>query len=154
MGIDIKKIDNENWEYNGIAFDSLEAAEAVKKADGLAKWEPAIALSLNDMKVEYSGDSANSFEQFIESYLVEKDLSLSDVCQKLNITRPTLYSWMNGNSMPQEKHIALIVKNLDVTHEQVVLSLVSNSQKFLEKRFNLKKGSKLREQLFRKVSSF
>lgn len=110
--MEIKKTDK-GWEYDGIVFKDKRSALLTKKANEDVKTVPKKAAQKSkDVKLLYDGGRNLSFGKFIEEVLKAQDKSIVRLAADLQVSKQTLFSWMNGDSIPTLRHLETI---LDVT---------------------------------------
>jgi ribosome-binding protein aMBF1 (putative translation factor) len=108
--MEIKKT-NKGWEYDGILFKDKRSALLTKKASEGVKSAKKKSTS-KDAKLLYDGTRNLSFGKFIEEVLKAQDKSIVQLAADIGVSKQTLFSWMNGDSIPTLRHLETI---LDVT---------------------------------------
>ncbi len=108
--MEIKKT-NKGWEYDGILFKDKRSALLTKKASEGVKSAKKKSTS-KDAKLLYDGTRNLSFGKFIEGVLKAQDKSIVQLAADFGVSKQTLFSWMNGDSIPTLRHLETI---LDVT---------------------------------------
>ncbi len=108
--MEIKKT-NKGWEYDGILFKDKRSALLTKKASEGVKSAKKKSTS-KDAELLYDGTRNLSFGKFIEEVLKAQDKSIVQLAADIGVSKQTLFSWMNGDSIPTLRHLETI---LDVT---------------------------------------
>jgi DNA-binding transcriptional regulator YiaG len=126
--MEIKKTEK-GWEYGGILFKDERSAQLSKQADEAASGTYAGAEALptaENFQLVYDGSQGKSFGKFIEKVLKEKDISISRLAKELSVSRPTLYAWMSGASIPTELNLDKIYVFTKATPEEIFTALADN----------------------------
>lgn len=117
--MEIRKI-QEGWEYNHIVFNDEMSAQIIKEATE---------------KV----DRNRSFGRFIERILKDQNKCIGNLASDINVSRQTLFLWMNGESVPSRKKIETIIRVTKCPINEIKMALKDN---FEMQKLKLFKGLK------------
>jgi hypothetical protein len=137
MATEIKKV-KAGWVYDGVLFvDERDAIEALN-ADKLGN---AYEVDSNaKIRFEYSTEMEASFGRFVLQFIKQNSGIATTVMQfaaGIDVSRPTLYEWMKGNSMPSRKHIDRIVEFTGVNRLELATALSTNLKKSAAQNFGV-----------------
>ncbi|WP_141736404.1 helix-turn-helix domain-containing protein [Oligoflexus tunisiensis] len=125
--MEIKKTEK-GWEYGGVLFKDERSAQLSKQADeaasGTAKAETLPPTE--NFQLVYDGSQGKSFGKFIDKVLKEKNISISKLAKELGVSRPTLYAWMSGASIPTELNLDKIYVFTKATPDEIFNALADN----------------------------
>jgi plasmid maintenance system antidote protein VapI len=124
MGI---KETNKGWEYANIVFKTRADAEAVEKAD--LDNAPAILSNLDystSPVLVYDSDKPTSFGEFVMKHIENHGRSIVAFAKKVNVSKQTFHSWINGSSVPHQEMITKLVELTGVTRKDMLVALQTN----------------------------
>ena len=124
--MEIKKT-NKGWEYDGIIFTDERSALLTKEAtEGgqLSKVGPI--PKAKNFKLVYDGERERSFGKFIEKILKAQDKSIIQLASDLDVSRQTLFAWMNGDSVPTRKNLETIIAVTNCRVSDIAAALRDN----------------------------
>lgn len=125
--MDIKEVKSKSgktlYEVDGISFAARELAEEHVNSEEGHKYdvtgEPEYIIDDDDA-------TAPSFKRFIASVIFKKQMSLLALAKSLEVSRQTLYSWIEGSTMPERKHVERVARVLGVSEKAVWQALRDN----------------------------
>ncbi len=114
------------YEVDGITFDSKAVAERyVKDQSTKAKADTAWL----DEKIDYVSDPQKrqpSLRVFMEKLAQSNSLNMSQMAERIGITRQTLYNWMDGKVIPDPASIDKICRAFAVGKDEVTMATIDN----------------------------
>ena len=131
---------HDSFEYAGEYFRTLEAAHAAIDADLNDDGEEVIPPVL-DGKNSYSISNRKRFGEFVDDFCQGKKWSIAEFSDHLDVSRPTIYGWMDGSSVPSTKHFRKICQQTGLTKHELNYLLEENKQNFWKSRFELEGGN-------------
>lgn len=128
------------WLYNGNIFADLQSAEAAQIAD--RRDDPLWAsLDLHapiEAKPELVYDGLNqgtSFGTFVTLYLRANDSSIVALAKKIEVSKQTMFDWMNARSIPSANHAKRIVAVMGCSISTLEKALQDNFQRTKDSYF-------------------
>lgn len=137
---------DKGWEYNGNVFEDEYSALSALKADQTPNpiWDNLDLEVPTDAALEilYDGqERATSFGTFVTGYLQEHGGSIVALAKKIEVSKQTIFDWMNAKSIPSGNHALRILDVMDCTPAILEEALQDNFQKTKESYFEkLKKA--------------
>ena len=84
------------------------------------------------------------FADILTANIVELSITKAQIAKALRVTRPTLDSWINGESLPSPENIEKVCEYFDIPdHEMVKALVVEEIIRKETKRYGLIQGYKL-----------
>ena len=124
--MEIKKTDN-GWEYDGIIFKDERSALLTKEAtEGGQSSKVGSLPEAKGFKLVYDGERQRSFGKFVEKILKAQNKSIVQLASDFDVSRQTLFAWMNGDSVPTRKNLEIIIDVTQCRINDVKLALRDN----------------------------
>ena len=126
--MEIKKT-KKGWEYDGIVFTDEQSALLTKEATENGQATKSATPIAKDFKLVYDGERGRSFGKFIEKVLKSQNKSIVQLASELNVSRQTLFAWMNSDSVPTRKNLETIIAITQCRMDDIKLALQDNFER-------------------------
>lgn len=126
--MEIKKTKN-GWEYDEISFTDEHSAMLAKRESETEMTKKIRVPKSKNFKLVYDSENKKSFGVFIEKILRSQNKSVVEMSAEFKVSRQTLFSWMNGESVPTRNNLAVVLNVTGCHLEEIKLALRDNFER-------------------------